>query len=62
MSLKMCALLLGIVATHGLIEGIKNRKGSYAYLFVCAINQMRLLTRVYVQVQTQIIGPLVQYP
>ena len=31
MSLKMCGLLLVIGATHGLIEGIKNRKASCAY-------------------------------
>ena len=31
MSLTMCRLLLVIGATHGLIEGIKNRKASCAY-------------------------------
>ena len=28
MSLKMCGLLFVVGATHGLIEGIKNRKAS----------------------------------
>ena len=34
MSLKMCGLQLVIGATHGLIEGIKNRKASMRLLVV----------------------------